>query len=195
MDSKIYVCIDYTKTWGDLISIGVAQAGNTVIYLSEDESQGFAAVAKEPRVRFRYCIPSSLESIAKEIKQTETYIASIDGIIVLVEPKDLKKSIQMKHWSKLGLNLSSRENEISVNYLVIAEKSEDKEELNELYLTLCNASLSQKKIKNIKANHIIIDKYKAEKENALRIVNTVSSLIVYLSTPHSQSLRFQIFYM
>ncbi|WP_281545288.1 hypothetical protein [Grimontia sp. SpTr1] len=200
MDSQLYIVINANLPLGQIISKRLAQKGNTVVYLADNEQDGYAIAADEPRVRYRYCLPFDRTMIADEFDWATSNVASVDGVVVLVSEStidQLKMPLDETFFASLKANASDTIDELTLTYVIVPDKSEDaSDSLKALHLKLCQLAHSNKTVhKGLKVNHVVIggDQY-TQGPKCPDIATDASDLIHYLCSEHAKAVRHQAFY-
>ena len=191
MESKTYIITAYDSELADALSIRIAEAGNTVLYMTDNSAQGYAIAAEEPRVRFRFCPFLSHDAIEKEIIWAETFISKAQAVVVVMGQEEMEKAIQDKQWPHFPFAfLENREEErkIAVCYVVTSNK----DALGSLFMKCCQFSFSAPINPAFKINTFVIEQPKSRYSN--QVIFNLSELITYLSSHQAVPTSPQIFY-
>ncbi|CZF79407.1 hypothetical protein [Grimontia marina] len=200
MDSQLYIVINANLLLGQIISKRLAQKGNNVVYLADNEQDGYAIAADEPRVRYRHCFPFVHSKIAEEFKWVTRNVAPVNGIIVLVSEKSIDQltmPLEESFFAALSYDISQADCELTLTYVIVPDNDkETSHSLEDLHLKLCQLShKNNTKDKGIKVNHIVISCYQyTQGEKCVEIATNASDLIHYLSSKSANAVRHQAFY-
>ncbi|PKF50438.1 hypothetical protein [Enterovibrio nigricans] len=199
MESKLYIVINAKQLFGQSLSKRLAQRGNTVVFLSNDEQLGYALAAEEPRVRFRYCESLGTTDIASEFLWSERCISTVHGVVIIVPIDELSllaDDYRQSLLSAFGCTESSQGRPLCVTYVVLPKQEDDHGALKSLHLDLCKQSHNVEKTNSkLKLNHIIMSDFKhCDSENNVTLANDTSELIHYLTSTTAKCLKSQTFY-
>lgn len=200
MDSQLYIVINANIQLGQAISKQLAQKGNTVFYLGNDEQEGYAITADEPRVRYRYCPTNDRIAIANEFDWIKRNVAPIDSIVVLVPEMSIQHvemPLEESYFASLLDCSNGHVAELPLTYLIAPSAATDSDEsLKALHLALCQLSHQKKdRMTGMKVNHIVITNKPHPRQACPSIDNDVSDLIHYLSSQQANAIRHQIFFL
>ncbi|MDD1780719.1 hypothetical protein LRP49_05825 [Enterovibrio sp. ZSDZ35] len=199
MESKLYIVINAKQTLGQSLSMRLAQRGNNVVFLSNDEQLGYALAAEEPRVRFRRCTSLNSKEVAAEYHWSERCISAVHGIVIMVPIKEsllLDDDYCQALLSDCGYQSTNRDSSLSITYVVFPEQDDESLTLKSLHLELCKrAHNADKRADTPRVNHVILSDIAAgDTESDADLANETSELIHYLTSTTSQSLQSQAFY-
>ncbi len=191
MESKTYIVTAYGSELADALSIRIAEAGNTVLYLTDNSAQGYAIAAEEPRVRFRFCPLLSYEAIEKEIIWAETFISKAEAVVVVMSKEEMEKAMLDKQWPHFPftfLENRAEERKITICYIVTSCGKE----LESLFMKCCQFSFLAKINPAFKINTFVIEQPKSRYSS--QVIFNISGLITYLSSHQAVPTSPQIFY-
>ncbi|WP_028025561.1 hypothetical protein [Enterovibrio calviensis] len=200
MDSQLYLVINAKQPLGQHVSKRLAEKGNVVVYLDDDEQEGYRLAAEEPRIRYRYCLPKNSDMIASEAEWTQRCVSSIDGIVVMVsasEVQDLRMPLEEQPlFSSMVSNQT--EHTLPLTYVIVPNDDTQAESLKAIHLALCSQSHLNEKPSMLRVNYVVIstetgDKH-LESPLLLDLSTDVSNLIHYLTSIHARSVHRQAFY-
>lgn len=199
MDSQLYIVINANIQLGQTISKELAQKGNTVIYLGENEQEGYAITADEPRVRYRYCSIGDRTAIAKEFDWTKRNVAPIDGIVVLVAEGDIqgmKMPLEEEYFVSLLDGNNTSVGALPLTYVIVPDaKSDSDTTLKTLHLNLCELSHQERNPSHaLKVNHVVVSGKQHTHQKCANMASNASDLIHYLSSQHAKAIQRQAFY-
>ncbi|CZF78885.1 hypothetical protein GCE9029_01113 [Grimontia celer] len=200
MDSQLYIVINANLPLGQIISKRLAQKGNTVVYLADNEQDGYAIAADEPRVRYRHCLTYDHGMIAGEFDWATRYVGPVNGVVVVVTEGSIRQlsiPIEESFFASLHEGLSQETDELSLTYVIVPD--DDKtcgQSLKDLHLKLCELSHQSNSSKTgIKVNHVVIGAHQYTQGPKCAVVATdASDLIHYLSSKNAKAVRHQAFY-
>ncbi|USH04110.1 hypothetical protein K6Q96_08520 [Grimontia kaedaensis] len=199
MDSQLYIVINANLPLGQIISKRLAQKGNTVIYLADNEQDGYAIAADEPRVRYRHCLTFDRGMIAGEFDWATRYVGPVNGVVVVVTEESIRQlsiPIEESFFASLHEGLSQETDELSLTYVIVPNDEKSGQSLKDLHLKLCELShISKFPSKGIKVNHVIIGTHQyTQGPKCADIATDTSDLIHYLSSINAKAVRHQAFY-
>ncbi|OEE65768.1 hypothetical protein A1OO_08130 [Enterovibrio norvegicus FF-33] len=207
MDSQLYLVINTQQPLGQRISKRLAEKGNIVVYLTDDDQEGYAIAAEEPRVRYRYCSPKNQAMLAEEIEWTQRCVSLIDGIVVMVsesEIEDIQMPLDERFFSCARPQNTSSElsqeplQELSITYVIVAQKPQAPDSLKALHLALCSRAHDDEKCNGFRVNYVLVSlNDKDEEDNDTTqsdIATSASNLTHYLTSQQAKAVHRQAFY-
>ncbi|MGF1866863.1 hypothetical protein L4D15_16650 [Enterovibrio norvegicus] len=199
MDSQLYIVIPSQEPLSQIISKHLAEKGNSIVYLTDNESEGYAIAAEEPRVRYRFCSPHDLNAIEHELYWVERNISPINSVVVMVNEEDIEQErmpISEDIFSLYASRLNENQPHLSLTY-VITPKSKEKssDSLADLHLKLCELAHKDQNGSGIKINHVVLSPGHEPLEGVCAsIARDASDLIHFLSTNRAKAMQQQAFY-
>ncbi|WP_161972842.1 hypothetical protein [Enterovibrio baiacu] len=199
MDSQLYIVIPSQDPLSQIISKHLAEKGNSIVYLTDNESEGYAIAAEEPRVRYRFCSPRDLNAIEHELYWVERNISTINSVVVMVNEEDIDQAIMPISediFSRYASRLDENQPNLSLTY-VISPKDNEKssDSLAALHLKLCELAHQDQHRAGIKINHVVLSPAQEALESVCAgIAKDASDLIHFLSTNRAKAMQQHAFY-
>ncbi|WP_407333101.1 hypothetical protein [Enterovibrio sp. 27052020O] len=203
MDSQLYLVINSKQPLGQRISKRLAEKGNVVVYLTDDDHEGYAIAAEEPRVRYRCCSPQDRTMLAEEIEWTQRCLSPIDGVIVMVsepEIEDIEMPLDEHFFDCVRSSDTPQmpEKEFCITYVIVAQKQQSPDSLKALHLALCSRAHDDVKPNGFRVNYVVVSlSNDADGENhgvQPDIALDASNLIRYLTSRQANAVHHQAFY-
>ncbi|MDD1791607.1 hypothetical protein LRP50_00500 [Enterovibrio sp. ZSDZ42] len=201
MDSQLYLVVNQIQCLGQQVSKRLAEKGNVVVYLDDDEQEGYRLAAEEPRIRYRYCQPKDENMILSEVEWTQRCVSSIDGIVAMVSAAEVQ-GIRMPledHSLFSSVVLKESVQTLPLTYVIVSNDDTQTESLKAIHLALCAQSHLYEKPSALRVNYVVISTKADEKlmESSVfsDISTDVSNLIHYLTSSHARAIYRQAFYI
>ncbi len=199
MYSQLYIVIPSQEPLSQIISKHLAEIGNSIVYLTDNESEGYAIAAEEPRVRYRFCSPRELNAIEHELYWVERNISTINSVVVMVDEEDIEQAIMPipeDIFSRYVSRLDKNQHHLSLTYVISPrDNKKSSASLAALHLKLCELAHQQQHRVGIKINYVVLSPTKEALDGVCAdIAKDASDLIHYLSTNRAKAMRQHAFY-
>ncbi|MBV7296775.1 hypothetical protein [Enterovibrio paralichthyis] len=200
MDSQLYIVINPHLPLGQIISKRLAQKGNTVVYLTENEQEGYAIAAEEPRVRYRSCNPKNLSMLEEEMAWVSQCISTISGVVVITSEKEFNANympLNEGFFRRTAAQIGMHNTTLNLTYVIVPEEADtSREALRALHLKLCQLAHEPKTDSDcVNVNHVLVSSITYDDESCcVDVAADTTDLIHYLTSTTFKTVSQQAFY-